>query len=291
MNSMTGFGNAELTTDTGLEIRIDARSYNKKHLDVRVQLPLGFAGLEGALSKVVSKFISRGSVFLKVDVKPVGRAVSATFKINKELAAAYKREIEKLKRKLDLSGEVDVNNILTLPGVVVEETPDSLANEDDFSAVAESAMRSLSAMRAAEGGELKRDLAERLKKLSALVDRLEPLAESIPAAQKKRLLNNLKSSGFDLSFDDDRVLKEVVVFSDRHDVSEELTRLKSHIARFHEMLELSEPVGRSMEFLTQELQREMNTLGTKAAHCDTTPLVVEFKTELEKIREQVQNVE
>jgi uncharacterized protein (TIGR00255 family) len=130
-----------------------------------------------------------------------------------------------------------------------------------------------------------------LKTLLGLVKRITPLAEAIPDAQKKRLLDNLKASGLDVTAGDDRVLKEIVIFSDKHDASEELTRLNSHLSQFNSMLEAEKPIGRSMEFLTQELQREINTLGSKAAHCEVTPLVVEFKTELEKIREQVQNVE
>ena len=288
---MTGFGNAELTSSTGLEIRIEAHSYNKKHLDIKIQFPSGFAKLEGILKKTVSQFVSRGSVFLKIDVKTTGSAVESAFRINRDLAAAYKRDAEKLQRRLDIPGDFDIATILNLPGVVVEETPGSLAAEEDFAKVAESAMRSLTAMRTAEGGELKKDLNCRLKKLSKLIGRTAPLAESIPEAQKKRLLANLKSAGLDLTLEDDRVLKELVIFSDRHDASEELTRLTSHVTAFEKMLDSSEPVGRSMEFLTQELQREINTLGVKAAHSDITPLVVAFKTELEKIREQVQNVE
>lgn len=291
MNSMTGFGSADLTTKTGLSIRVEAHSYNKKQLDVRVQLPQGFARFESKLKKIVSGAVERGTVSAKVEIMAAGAAVGATFRINSDLASAYQRKAKKLKRALRLSGDIDVNNILNLPGVVVEESPDSLLLEEDLAEVAQSAMADLLEMRASEGAALKIDIEARLKTLSGLVESIEPLAESIPEAQKKRLLEKLKSAGLDISSDDDRVLKEIVIFSDRHDASEELTRLKSHISQFESMLEAVKPVGRSMEFLTQELQREINTLGSKAAHCDVTPLVVEFKTELEKIREQVQNVE
>ncbi len=291
MNSMTGFGSADFISHTGLNIRIEVHSYNKKQLDVRVQLPQGFARFESALKKIVSNAVERGTVFAKVEITAAGAAVDSTFRINSDLAFAYQREADKLKTGLDISGDIDVNNILNLPGVVVEEVPDSLLLEEDLAKVADSAMADLLEMRAIEGATLKNDISARLKVIAAIVESIEPLAESIPEAQKKRLLENLKVAGLDVSSDDDRVLKEIVIFSDRHDASEELTRLKSHISQFESMLDAVKPVGRSMEFLTQELQREINTLGSKAAHCEVTPLVVEFKTELEKIREQVQNVE
>ena len=291
MNSMTGFGTSEITTDSGLVVSVDIHSYNKKHLDVRVQAPHGFSRFEGLLKKTVSNRLARGSVFVKVETVATGTALEAAFRVNKELAAAYKRQAEKLKRRLDLAGDVDVNNILSLPGVVTEETPDSLVSEPELAKVANAAIDALVAMRSAEGDELKKDISARIAALGGLVDKIEPLAAAIPEAQKNRLLSNLGAAGLELSSDDDRVLKEIVIFTDKYDVSEELARLRSHLKGFETMLESEEPVGRSMDFLTQEIQREINTLGTKAAHCGTTPLVVEFKTELEKIREQVQNVE
>ncbi|NOY75397.1 MAG: YicC family protein [Kiritimatiellaeota bacterium] len=291
MKSMTGFGNAELTTDADIIIRVEAHSYNKKHLDARVQLPVGLVRFEGSVKRVVSNHLSRGAVFVKFETAATGGALEATFKVNGKLAAAYKKQIEKLKRRLDLSGNVDINSILALPGVIEEETPESLVSEADLAKVAESAMLSLLIFRTAEGAGLKKDIDSRLKILSELLESIAPLADAIPESQKNRLLSNLKSAELELAADDERVLKEVVIFSDRHDASEELTRLKSHLNQFESMLDSDDPVGRPMEFLIQEMQREINTLGTKAAHCDTTHLVVSFKTELEKIREQVQNVE
>ena len=291
MNSMTGFGSADYTSESGVQIHVDISSYNKKQLDIRLHLPPGLAAYESGLRKMVSGKVFRGSVGVKVEITPGENALNSYFEVNRKLAAAYVKSANRLKERLNLSGNVDINEVLKVPGVLTEAEFENLVSETDLQTALEAALNKLLGMRKTEGDELRNDISSRIDTLASILASIEPLTGKIPEIHRERLMTNLKNSGLDLSSDDERVLKEVIIFTDRYDVSEEITRIKSHFAQFAKLLEDTEPVGRAMEFLLQELQREINTLGTKSAHSDISPYVVKFKTELEKIREQVQNVE
>lgn len=288
---MTGFGSADFTTTSGVEIYIEIASYNKKQLDIRVSLPNELASHETFLRKKVSSKITRGTINLKVEVSYLDADPNDFFDINKKLAGVYVKKARRLQNRLKLSGDIDVNEVLKVPGVLQEKKSEDSVSENDLEKTLNEALEKLLLMRKKEGTELRKDIKKRLNTISKLLDRIEPMAEIIPENQKERLLNNLQNSGLQISSDDDRVLKEIIIYTDRSDVSEEITRLKSHFVQFGKLIEDHSPVGRSMEFLIQEIQREINTLGTKAAHSKISPIIVKFKTELEKIREQVQNVE
>jgi uncharacterized protein (TIGR00255 family) len=189
--------------------------------------------------------------------------------------------------------DTSIPQLMALPGVVEPASPDIDRPEikEVFKEAVQKAVEALVAMREYEGEALKADLAERQNKLAELVEAIEPLAEGIPGHMKQKLLERLEKENLPIEASDERVLKEVVIYADKSDVTEELTRLRSHFQQFQSFLDKKEPVGRSMDFLMQEMFREITTLGNKAGGCEITPLVVEFKTELEKIREQVQNIE
>lgn len=291
MRSMTGFGNAECSSKTGIIVRVDIVSYNKKQLDIRALLAKELLAFDNITRKVVSSRVSRGSITIRAEVSASDSAVDKQVRINSKLAAAYVKQAQKLQHRLQLSGEISINEILTLPGVIEELTIDHLLDEKTFLTSLNKALDQFVKMREMEGKELKKDITQRCRQLAEIVDKIEPLAAGIPSLQQARLAENMKSAGLDIDLDDDRILKEIVVFSDRYDVSEEITRLRSHFLQCKELLTKNEPVGRAFEFLIQEIQREINTLGTKAGNSDISPLVLFFKTELEKIREQVQNVE
>ncbi len=291
MKSMTGFGIANFSTLTGAEIHIEIASYNKKQLDLRMSLPHELMSMEASLRKKVTKYISRGSVNIKIEITPSSEEVSSFFKANKELAESYIKTAEKLQKKLNITGEININDILNVPGVLKESINTSTIEEIDVLQALSTALDQLISMRKKEGNELKKDISSRLNTISNLLQKIKPLTVKIPELQKERLLNNLKNANLDISSDDDRVMKELIIFTDRSDVSEEITRIESHLLQFNTLIKKSDPIGRTMEFMLQELQREINTLGTKAAHSEISPSVVMFKTELEKIREQVQNVE
>jgi len=291
MKSMTGFGSATLSTESGAEVHIEIASYNKKQLDIRISLPHELISFETRLRKEVTEKIFRGSVNIKIETSPSSDELNSFFEINKELAAAYIKSAKKLQKKLKIDGNININEVLNVPGIVKESTSSTSISEEVLLQAINNALDNIVSMRSNEGKELKKDISARLKTLNKLIKKIKPLTEKIPSIQKERLMNNLKNSGLEVNSDDERIMKEIVIFTDRCDVSEEITRIESHFIQFDVLIKKNEPVGRAMEFMIQELQREINTLGTKAAHTEISPLVVNFKTELEKIREQVQNVE
>jgi uncharacterized protein (TIGR00255 family) len=291
MKSMTGFGSATASTPNGAEVHIEIASYNKKQLDVRISIPNDLIKFETKLRKEVSEKIFRGSVNIKVEITPSPEELNSFFEINNALAAAYIKSVKKLQKKLKLNGEININEVLNVPGIIQESTGSSTIPEEILLKTINRALDNIVTMRSNEGVELKKDIKARLKKIAELLKKIKPLTVKIPLIQKERLLNNLKNADLNIDSNDERVMKEIVIFTDRYDVSEEITRIESHFIQFNSLINKSEPVGRAMEFMIQELQREINTLGTKAAHTEISPLVVNFKTELEKIREQIQNVE
>ena len=291
MKSMTGFGMADFSTSTGEEIHVEIVSYNKKQLDLRMSLPHELMAMESSLRKKVTERIARGSINIKIDVTPSSQEMDSFFDVNTGVASAYLDAARKLQDNLGISGSVDINEVLKVPGVLTEGSCYNKIQEEDVIQALDVALESLLLMRMNEGSELKKDISSRLNTISGYLIKIKPLTAEIPLLQKERLFNNLKNANLAISSDDDRVMKELIIFTDRSDVSEEVTRIESHLIQFNMLIEKDEPIGRTMEFMLQELQREINTLGTKAARSDISPIVVMFKTELEKIREQVQNVE
>ena len=290
MKSMTGFGNSEYIDDNGFSIKVDIVSYNKKQLDIRVILPKELMAFEHIVRKEVIKEINRGSISVRICINPTAKAALNSVNLDLNIVEAYHQKIEELK-KLGISGELDINTLLNLPGVICEPDIEHLLSVDILKKVIVEALNKLIAMRKEEGKALKVDIQNRIINLKKLVDLIEPKSKTIPIQQHKRLTENLKNAGLEIEVNDERVLKEIIVFTDRYDISEEITRLRSHFNQFLGLLKKNTPIGRSMEFLIQEIQREINTLGNKAAHTEISPNVVLFKTELEKIREQVHNVE
>ncbi len=295
MNSMTGFGAARRRASSGLDVSVEVTSVNKRHLDVRVFLPSEFASFELPLKKIATAKLHRGSVTIRFSVESPrtedGESPGATVVLDEALATAYASEAERLREKLGLSGEVDLKWILDAPGVVSDPIAKIRLELGDFETPLNEALDGLLRTRHIEGRELEKDLLERWSTLSELLDEIEPLTANLPELQRARLERNLTTAGLAVDPNDERVLKELVVFSDRCDVSEEIVRIRGHLAAIQTRLSEDGPVGKPMDFIIQELQREIGTLGVKAANVAVSPLVVEFKTELEKIREQVQNVE
>jgi uncharacterized protein (TIGR00255 family) len=288
---MTGFGIAELNTENGISLKVNIVSYNKEQLDIRVLLPKELLLFEHITRKFLSGKISRGSVSVRISVNSNAKLAEAAVSFNKNAAAAYIKKCRDLCSEFNITGDLDINTLVTLPGVIEEPDIEHLVDEDTVMSVINTALDKLMEMRIKEGEALKEDISSRIDTLAEIVDRIEPEANTIPYHQHKRLMDNLKSAGLDLNLDDERVMKEIIIFSDRYDISEEITRLRSHFSQFRDLMNKKGPIGRSLEFLVQELQREINTLGNKAMHSKVSPGVVQFKTELEKIREQVQNVE
>ncbi len=290
---MTGYGRGEAAVDSSLAVA-EIRSVNHRFLDLKIRgSGLGMALEEKCRAKVKS-VLSRGSVTvtLRIDTRDGGRAL----KIDQAVAKAAFIELTELANSIGLPDSVDLALICSLPGVVVvsDEMPsDSLASAS--LAALDAALVALIEMRAREGDILARDIHGRLASLSALTDSLELLAKNSPERAQQRLaerLERLLRQSTGLEIDSERVAQEIAVLADRLDVTEELVRVRSHLEQVTTLL-ADEPkaIGRRLDFLVQELGREFNTIASKSQSADISGTVVEAKAELEKVREQVQNIE
>ena len=291
MKSMTGFGSGECAVkDNSLLFRVEISSVNRKQFELKVALPREMLSMESAIRKCVGEKVSRGSLILRAEIlSSAGTPVTPEIKINKENLASLRKEMESLSLP-----ESAFQNILSVPGIVeaVDMTFDAPEKEEALLCACSRAVDALVKMRTTEGGLLKEDLAGRIDELEKMLAEIEPETVQLPDLAKERLLKKLADAGLSVDIHDERVLREVVIFADKLDVNEEITRLKSHFVHFRSFLaNEKEALGRNMDFLTQEINREINTMGSKANNSDIARLVVEMKSEVEKIREQVQNIE
>ncbi len=291
IKSMTGFGEGA-ASGGGVSVLVEISSVNRKQLDVNISLPRNLAALDAQVQSRVRREFSRGRISGVIRVEAAGSA-AGTVQVDEALAAQYVEGIRRAAKKLKLADDLGAETLARLPGLVsvVQKSLDT----DHAGAVLDKAMdkalRGLTRMRAAEGKALEKDLRERLALLDGLMKGIREAAPSVVADYRKKLFQRLEEAGLDDLADDERMVKEIALFADRCDISEELTRLKSHLAQARKLLRSAEPVGRTLDFLCQELFREINTVGSKANEAGITRQVVAFKTELERIREQVQNVE
>ncbi len=291
MRSMTGFGKGS-ATGAGVCFNIEISAVNRRQLDIRVGMPNGLAAFEPLLRRLMGQHVSRGSLQVRVDFSQENSG-DIPARINQPLLDKMIEVALTLKQKYDLPGEISPTSLMVVPGVVEAVAPD-VDREDVrlvFSRALELALDALNKTREQEGLNLLNDLSDRLNNLEKLVERLEPLTDAIPGQLKEKMLERLTREGLSVDTADERVVKEMVIFADKSDATEEITRLRSHFGQFRQFCKNDSVVGRGLDFLTQEMLREINTLGNKAGGGEITPLVVEFKTELEKIREQVQNIE
>ena len=286
---MTGFGRAEINLP-GARLSVEIASVNQKNLQVSVFGPEAWPALESAASGWIRTRLQRG----KVTARVTQAAASAnTRQWDHEAVAAYLEELSKLATRCGVTLSADGELLLRLaensrrPSVVL---PDFVEVEGLVRTAFEEALGNLVTMRQAEGAALSKDLNARLAKMTIMVEGMEVAEKAAPLRHRDAMLKRLKDAGLDLDVSDERVLKELTLFADRADITEEVVRLKSHNAQFS--AELQHPnSGRKLDFLIQELLREVNTIGSKASEIATTKLVLEAKTEIERIREQVQNLE
>ena len=286
---MTGFGRAEINLP-GARLSVEIATVNQKNLQVSVFGPEAWPALESAASGWIRTRLQRG----KVTARVTQAAASATQRQwDHEAVAANLEELSKLATRCGVTLSADGELLLRLaensrrPSVVL---PDFVEVEALVRTAFEEALGKLVTMRQAEGAALSKDLNARLAKMTIMVEGMEVAEKAAPLRHRDAMLKRLKDAGLDLDVSDERVLKELTLFADRADITEEVVRLKSHNAQFS--AELQQPnSGRKLDFLIQELLREVNTIGSKASEIATTKLVLEAKTEIERIREQVQNLE
>jgi len=293
MKSMTGYGRGECAQD-GFKVTVELSSVNRKQSEISVALPRELEVLEAQIRDVVNRSIARGRLTARVSLHSAEGRISSQVRLNAPLAKAYVRELNRLAKDLKLAGPVSLDLIARAPGVL--QTDEDQADAEDFWPAVEKALRqalvTLLKMREREGTHLARDLAARIGVMRKSSAQIQKLAPEVQQRYREQLIQRLKSAGLEApGADDERLLKEIVYFADRSDISEELTRLQSHFQQFDDCLDAKEPVGRTLDFLAQEMNREVNTIGSKANDSLISRAVVTLKAELEKFREQAQNVE
>ena len=291
MNSMTGYGRGEAARG-GAKFTVEISTVNRKQAELSLYLPRELDALESRARDEINAKVSRGRIAARVQwtAKSGDRA---QVEIDRNLAKEYAKEYRKLATDLKLGGEVSLDTILRAPGVLQtsEEELDVESLWTPLRTAVRAALKELLAMRAREGANLKKDLQKRIDALQKSVKAVKRQAPKTVRRHREALQDRLNQSGLDLKLDDERVLKEVALFADRIDIAEELTRLESHFGQFADYAKSKGPVGRTLDFLSQEMNREVNTIGSKANDPVISRVVVAMKSELEKFREQVQNVE
>jgi uncharacterized protein (TIGR00255 family) len=293
MKSMTGYGRGDCSKD-GFKVTVELSSVNRKQTEISVNLPRQMELLEAQIRDVINRHIARGRVTARVSLHAGLGQASARMHLNVPLAKAYARELSRLSKQLRLPGPVTLDQVSRAPGVL--QTDEDLAVEEDFWPAVEKALRQALAqmvkMREREGSHLAQDLAKRVGIMRKAAAQIAKHAPKVAERYRQQLIERIKSAGLAApGAEDERLLKEVVYFADRSDISEELTRLQSHFQQFEDGRRSKEPVGRMLDFLAQEINREINTIGSKANNSLISHEVVTLKAELEKFREQAQNVE
>jgi uncharacterized protein (TIGR00255 family) len=288
---MTGYGRGE-ADHAGTKFSVELNSVNRKQGDIVINLPRDLAELEPRIRQTINESISRGRTNATITFHNGANGVR-NLALDTELARSYHQAMETLQRELNAPGEITIGTILQAPGVM--RFPEQVINAEEAWSAIDRALRAaltdLIKMREREGKHLAKDLIHRLKAMRKKLKEIRALHPDVVKRYRASLLDRIEKTGLPIASDDERLLKEISFFADRVDVSEELTRLESHLAQFAHHLRKNEPVGRTLEFITQEMFRELNTLGAKANDAAISQRVVACKAELEKIREQVQNLE
>ncbi len=290
MKSMTGFGKGEYEFN-GMLLTAELSGVNRKQFELRFSAPPEFAMYEAETRKLLSAAVSRGALQLRIGSSAPGACRSGA--VDEALLDTLIAAAKAARKRNGQVTVVDVEALMRIPGVIREcafETDDP-GVEKAFMGAVENALANYQKMREREGEALKHDLETRLALLEKLLGEIIPLTAGVADSLKTKLLDKIARENLPVAADDERLLKEVLFYADKSDVTEEITRIRSHFGQFRGFLAQAAPAGRSLDFLMQELFREITTLGNKAGVAAISPLAVAFKSELEKLREQIQNVE
>lgn len=289
---MTGYGRGEASFK-GLRIVIELSSVNRKQAEISLALPRELESLESRIRDHLNRHFSRGRVNLRLNADYGKNRSGLRLEFNSHLAGQYVREIKRLAKELKIDQPLSLDALIRAPGIVEThgplEDPDALWTT--ILKALNSALSAFLKMRSKEGSALARDLNARVNLLEHSASAVRKEAPEVTVRYRNALLDRLKNAGLPVALDDERLLKEIVLFADRSDISEELTRLDSHLKQLRECLQSKEPIGRKLDFLVQELNREINTIGSKANDAAIASHVITMKAELERFREQAQNIE
>ncbi|HYP25794.1 MAG TPA: YicC/YloC family endoribonuclease [Blastocatellia bacterium] len=290
IKSMTGFGQGSAEGDT-FKVRVDIRSVNNRFLDIHTRLPQELASLEVTLKKQIQGALKRGRVDVTVVVDQTRQAV---FEINRPLVSGYLDALNKLKSDFDLSGEMSLELVAKLPGALQVSQNFGQLDEALTAGVVEAvsqALVTLTEMRIVEGQGLVSDMTARLDTIEKQLPPIESEAKKLPGIYKEKLARRLQEVIGNGQIDETRLAQESIMLADRSDISEEISRLKSHISQMRDVIQVDDEVGKRLDFLLQEMNREANTILSKSGDLAISDAAIVIKTEVEKLREQVQNAE
>lgn len=291
IKSMTGYGRAEQSTDE-MDVAVELKSVNHRYLEFSARVPRNYAFLEERLKRYFQQRVSRGKldVFVSIDAS---RQPGVAVELNEPLAEAYAAALRRLAVCAGLPEESLLSRIAQYPDLmnVRKETPDEEAVWSLVEPAAEEALAAFMRMREAEGQRMKQDVLERLDAILRQVAFVESRSPETVKNYRERIEQKVRELLGDAQVDEQRLLTETALFADKVAVAEETVRLRSHMDQVRALLESGEPVGRKLDFIVQEMNREANTIGSKAQDMEVTRAVVEIKSEIEKIREQIQNIE
>ncbi len=291
IKSMTGYGRGQQIID-GREITVEIKSVNHRYFEFSARVPRAYGYLEEKLKSFVQGKVSRGKVDVGVTIFNI-EGKDAQIEVNQSIAVGYIDALRKANETIGLTDDLALSQLIRLPDIfnVIKTAEDEEVIWNLVKVVAEEALNNFVAMRETEGQKMKEDIKSRLSYISELVAKVEKRSPMVTEAYRERLYNKISEILNDKKIDEQRILTEAAIFSEKTAVDEETVRLKSHIHQFTELLDSKESVGRKLDFLIQEFNRESNTIGSKAQDVEITRIVVELKSEIEKIREQIQNIE
>ncbi|MGN1481200.1 YicC/YloC family endoribonuclease [Porcipelethomonas sp.] len=291
IRSMTGYGREQQIIDQR-DITVEIKSVNHRYYEFSARVPRAYGYLEEKLKSFIKGSISRGKVEVSVSINNIN-GKEANIRVDRNMAQGYISALREANEILNLEDDLTLSSLIKFSDIfnVQKIADDEEQIWNDVRSVAETALQKFVAMREAEGNSLKEDLLEKLSTVEKILEKVKIAAPLTSENYRERLYAKLKEVLGDTDIDDQRILTETAVFAEKIAIDEETVRLGSHIKQFRELLESNEPLGRKLDFLVQEINREINTIGSKAQDLEITRCVVDMKSEVEKIREQIQNIE
>lgn len=292
IKSMTSFGRAQSDEGKELSFSIEMKSVNHRYLDINIRMPRTMLALEEKIRSIISKKLNRGKVDVFINYKNYGNTVGKV-KLNMKLAKDYYESFKQIQKELNVIDDISVTKIARLPDVITLDEPEENLDDifEEVSSLIKSSLNLMEEMRIVEGEKLKSDILLKVNAIERYVIEIEKLSDAIPKSYKKKLEERLSELLSGVDIDESRIAQEVAILSDKAAVDEEITRLRSHLSQMTNTLELDEPVGRKLDFIIQEMNREANTIASKSTDINITNKVIDVKNTIEKIREQVQNIE
>ena len=292
IRSMTSFGRSSSEEGKKRFFTVEMKSVNSRYLDVNVRMPKALISLEEDIRRMINDNLSRGKIDVFINQKTYSQG-NGVPKVDINLAESYLKCLKEIEEKLCVKNDISVMQIARFPEVitVVEEEDKIEEIWEEIKPLIKDSLDMMVAMREVEGNKLKEDILSKISVIEQLVSKVEEFADTIPKAFKVKLEERLKELLGNVDIDENRVAMEVCMLADKATIDEEIIRLRSHINQVRETLNLNEPVGRKLDFIVQEMNRETNTIGSKSSDIQMTNIVIDIKNILEKIREQVQNIE